>query len=94
MFPYEAMPRLVQYFTALLLATHFMRMIRGIVLRGAEVQILWLDAAWLLGFSGLGLLLAAVRFWNAWITTVRLDASGLLRGPECVSIIKKCFLKR
>ncbi len=62
MFPYEAMPKLAQNIAEILPATHFMRMIRGVVLRGAEVQVLVYDSLWLLGFSALGLILAALRF--------------------------------
>jgi len=60
-----SMVGLVRYLLELseiLPATHFMRMIRGIVLRGAEVVDLWRDALWLLGFTCLGLLVASLRF--------------------------------
>ncbi|HIF9075209.1 TPA: ABC transporter permease [Photobacterium damselae] len=62
MFPYEGMPVAAQWISEVLPATHFMRMIRGIVLRGAEVVDLWRDALWLLGFTCLGLLVASLRF--------------------------------
>ncbi|NAW85876.1 ABC transporter permease [Photobacterium halotolerans] len=62
MFPYEGMPVVAQWIAEVLPATHFMRMIRGIVLRGADVAVLWKDALWLLGFTVLGLLLASWRF--------------------------------
>ena len=35
MFPYDAMPRAAQYIAEILPATHFMRLIRGVYLRGA-----------------------------------------------------------
>ncbi|QSA19885.1 ABC transporter permease, partial [Vibrio furnissii] len=36
MFPYEGMPVVAQWIAEVLPATHFMRLIRGIVLRGAD----------------------------------------------------------
>ncbi|MFK3976306.1 ABC transporter permease [Shewanella vesiculosa] len=62
MFPYEAMPIGAQWVSEALPATHFIRMVRGIVLREAEVMSLSQDALWLLGFTCLGVLLAAKRF--------------------------------
>lgn len=62
MFPYEGMPKPAQWFAEVLPATHFMRMIRGIVLRDASLADLQFDALWLLGFTVLGMLLAALRF--------------------------------
>ena len=62
MFPYEGMPRGAQLIADLLPATHFMRVIRGVVLRDADVADLGPDAAWLLGFAVLGLIVAALRF--------------------------------
>lgn len=62
MFPYEAMPALAQTIAEALPATHFMRMIRAIILRGAEVQVLVWDSLWLLGFSVVGVFVTALRF--------------------------------
>lgn len=62
MFPYEAMPVVAQWISEALPATHFMRMIRGIVLRGGNIIDLWQDALWLFGFTILGLLVASLRF--------------------------------
>jgi ABC-2 type transport system permease protein len=62
MFPYEAMPVGAQWVAETLPATHFIRMIRGIVLRQAEVFSLSRDALWLLGFTCVGVLVAAKRF--------------------------------
>ncbi|MDX1301846.1 ABC transporter permease [Photobacterium sp.] len=61
-FPYEAMPIAAQWISEILPATHFMRMIRGIVLRGAQLVDLWRDALWLMGFTIIGLLIASQRF--------------------------------
>ncbi|AZG73511.1 ABC transporter permease [Shewanella livingstonensis] len=62
MFPYEAMPIGAQWVAEALPATHFIRMVRGIVLREAQVMSLGKDALWLLGFTCIGVLLAAKRF--------------------------------
>ncbi len=62
MFPFEAMPGAAQAIAEVLPATHFMRMIRAIVLRGAELPGLLNDAFWLMGFTVVGLMVAAARF--------------------------------
>lgn len=62
MFPYEAMPVAAQWVAEALPATHFMRAIRGVVLRAAEVGDLAPDLIWLAGFSVLGLAVASLRF--------------------------------
>jgi ABC-2 type transport system permease protein len=62
MFPYEAMPVLAQYIAETLPATHFMRLIRGVVLRDANVIDMAFDVGWLTIFSLFGLLLASLRF--------------------------------
>lgn len=62
MFPYEAMPVAAQWIAEVLPATHFMRLIRGIVLRGADLVGLWKDTLWLAGFTVIGLIVASKRF--------------------------------
>ncbi|WP_427977245.1 ABC transporter permease [Agarivorans sp.] len=62
MFPYEGMPIEAQWIAEALPATHFMRIIRGVILRGANLIELWRDSLWLLGFTFLGLLFASLRF--------------------------------
>ena len=62
MFPYEGMPDGAQLIADLLPATHFMRIIRGVVLRNAELADLSRDAAWLLAFALLGMIVASLRF--------------------------------
>src|SRR3546814_13632623 len=41
MFPFAGMPRVVQWLAEVLPLTHFMRLIRGIMLRGANLVDLW-----------------------------------------------------
>ena len=62
MFPYEAMPKLAQTISEGLPATHFIRLIRGVVLRGATVPELSGDIIWLLVFTAIILLVSARRF--------------------------------
>jgi ABC-2 type transport system permease protein len=50
MFPFAGMPRAAQWISELLPLTHFLRMIRGIMLRGAVLADLWPQVAALLAF--------------------------------------------
>ncbi|WP_305986265.1 ABC transporter permease [Roseibium sp. MMSF_3544] len=62
MFPYEGMPVIAQYIAEAFPATHFMRMIRGFVLRDAGLIELYRDVLWMCGFFVLGMIVAALRF--------------------------------
>ncbi|POF32240.1 ABC transporter permease [Roseibium marinum] len=62
MFPYEGMPVIAQYIAEALPATHFMRMVRGFVLRDAGLLDMYRDVLWMCGFFVLGLAVAAFRF--------------------------------
>lgn len=62
MFPYEGMPEAAQYIAEALPATHFIRLIRGVVLRDVTVVDMSFDMLWLIGFTFIGLLVAALRF--------------------------------
>ncbi|WP_299811787.1 ABC transporter permease [uncultured Roseibium sp.] len=62
MFPYEGMPLIAQYIAEVLPATHFMRMVRGFVLRDAGLLDMQRDILWMCGFFVLGLAVAAFRF--------------------------------
>jgi len=62
MFPYEGMPLAAQYIAEALPATHFMRLIRGIVLRDVDVFNMRFDLYWLLTFTLAGLSIASLRF--------------------------------
>ena len=61
-FPYEGMPVPAQYISEVLPATHYIRIIRGMVLRGAELGDMWQDALCLAGFTCVGIVFAATRF--------------------------------
>ena len=62
MFPYDAMPTAAQYIAEVLPATHFVRLIRGVYLRSAEVGDLLPDILWLLAFTAIMLTIATKRF--------------------------------
>ncbi|WP_257253797.1 MULTISPECIES: ABC transporter permease [unclassified Endozoicomonas] len=62
MFPFEGMPIAAQWLSELLPATHYMRLMRGIILRGAELQGMTTDAVYLGAFTIGGLVVAAKRF--------------------------------
>jgi len=62
MFPFDGMPQLAQNIAEILPLTHFNRLIRGIVLRGADISTLWLELAALGAFMVVALTLAVARF--------------------------------
>ncbi|KQN98526.1 ABC transporter [Stenotrophomonas sp. Leaf70] len=62
MFPFAGMPRSVQWFAELLPLTHFLRLIRGVMLRGASLWELWPDVLALLAFSAVMMAGAILRF--------------------------------
>jgi ABC-2 type transport system permease protein len=62
MFPFDGMPRAARLIAELLPLTHFIRLIRGLMLRGVELIQLWPDVLVLLGFFLLSMTLAVLRF--------------------------------
>ncbi len=62
MFPFAGMPRTAQVIAEVLPLTHFMRLIRGVMLRGASLQELSGELLILSGFSVVLMFLAVVRF--------------------------------
>lgn len=62
MFPFEGIPVAAQWIAELLPATHYMRLMRGIILRGAEITQMWSELLTLALFTVIGLLVAAKRF--------------------------------
>lgn len=61
-FPFEGMPRVVQYLAQALPLTHFVEILRGVILRGATLASLWQPMAKLSLFLLLAVALAAARF--------------------------------
>jgi len=62
MFPFDGMPRAAQWIAEVLPLTHFVRLIRGVMLRGADLSDLWPDALALIGFATVMMSLAIARF--------------------------------
>ena len=62
MFPFEGMPKAAQYIAELLPLTHFLRLIRGIMLRGVELSQMANDIYALLVFMLLTIGFAILRF--------------------------------
>jgi ABC-2 type transport system permease protein len=62
MFPYEAMPGPAQALAEALPLTHFLRIVRGIALKGATFADLAGELVWLAGILGVLVLLASLRF--------------------------------
>ncbi len=62
MFPFAGMPVAVQWLAELLPLTHFLRLIRGIMLRGAGLLELWPNLLALVAFTGVMMTAAILRF--------------------------------
>lgn len=62
MFPFDGMPRFAQLIAEVLPLTHFNRLIRGVVLRGAALETMWWDMLALGSFGLVALSLAIARF--------------------------------
>ncbi len=62
MFPYDAMPRVAQVLAQALPLTHFLRIVRGIALRGAGFSDLSGELVWLAGILVGLVAIAALRF--------------------------------
>ncbi|HEV8357010.1 MAG TPA: ABC transporter permease [Gemmatimonadales bacterium] len=62
MFPREAMPAPAQWLGAVLPLTYFLRVLRGILLKGIGLESLWREAVALVGFSVVLIALSVRRF--------------------------------
>ena len=62
MFPFEGMPKVVQWIAQVLPLTHFNVIIRGVMLRGADLPELWPQVVKLVVFIAVMLLIAVARF--------------------------------
>jgi ABC-2 type transport system permease protein len=62
MFPFDGMPVAAQWIAEVLPLTHFVRLIRGVMLRGANLFDLWPDVLALLAFTIVMMTLAISRF--------------------------------
>ena len=61
-FPFDGMPRAAQWLAEVLPMTHFMRLIRGVVLRGAELSELSTEFGIMWGFAAVAMTIAVLRF--------------------------------
>ncbi|HWP65694.1 MAG TPA: ABC transporter permease [Candidatus Limnocylindria bacterium] len=62
MFPFEAMPRPAQWIGALLPLTHFLRIVRGILLKGASLGVLMGEIGAIAAFMAAALAVAVATF--------------------------------
>jgi len=62
MFPFDGMPKAAQWIAEMLPMTHFMRLIRGVILRGATLSELSNEVAILVGFIVVAMTIAVLRF--------------------------------
>ncbi|WP_046655976.1 ABC transporter permease [Lysobacter capsici] len=62
MFPYAGMPVAAQWLSEVLPMTHFLRLIRGVMLRGASLWELWQDVLYLSAFIAVMMSAAVARF--------------------------------
>ena len=62
MFPFDGMPLAAQWIAEVLPMTHFMRLIRGVMLRGADLWAIRGELAALLGFIVVAMSVAIKRF--------------------------------
>ena len=62
MFPFEGMPKFAQYIGEALPVTHFIRLTRGIMLRGASPADLYGELAFLAIFTLIAMTAAVLRF--------------------------------
>ncbi|MFO7326037.1 MAG: ABC transporter permease [Pseudomonadota bacterium] len=62
MFPFDGMPRAAQWLAEVLPLTHFLRLVRGVMLRGADLLELWQDVLALAAFIAVMMTAAILRF--------------------------------
>jgi ABC-2 type transport system permease protein len=62
MFPFDGMPRFAQDIGEVLPLTHFVRLVRGVLLRGAGLAGMWVDVWPLLAFFAVTMVLAVLKF--------------------------------
>jgi ABC-2 type transport system permease protein len=62
MFPFDGMPVIAQNIAEVLPLTHFNRLIRGIILRGADITSMWNEMLAMIAFLAVTLTLAIARF--------------------------------
>ncbi len=61
-FPFEGMPKPAQWLAQLLPLTHFLRIVRGIVLKGSGFNDVSYEVVWLTGILGAWIVISSLRF--------------------------------
>ena len=62
LFPIDGMPRGARYMSAVIPLTYYLRIVRGIVLKGIGLEYLWKDLAPLAAFGAVVFTLAVLKF--------------------------------
>jgi ABC-2 type transport system permease protein len=62
MFPFEAMPRPAQWLSQALPLTHFLRIVRGVVLKGSRFEDLRVELVWMTCILGALVVFSSLRF--------------------------------
>jgi ABC-2 type transport system permease protein len=62
MFPYEGIPKPAQIPAQALPLTHFLRIVRSIVLKGGGFEDVYAELIWLVGILGVLVLVSSLRF--------------------------------
>jgi ABC-2 type transport system permease protein len=62
MFPFEAMPAPAQWIGNCLPLTHFLRIVRGILLKGTPIDSLWGEVAAIGAFVAVAMVIATLTF--------------------------------
>ena len=62
MFPFDGMPAFARWIGEFLPLTHFIRLVRGVLLRGASLSGMWVDVWPLLAFLAVTMVLAVLKF--------------------------------
>jgi ABC-2 type transport system permease protein len=65
-FPIASMPEVLQAITRIVPARYFLTALRGILLKGVGIDVIWRDLAALAVYSGVVLTLASVRLRRQW----------------------------
>jgi ABC-2 type transport system permease protein len=65
-FPISSMPPFLQGITYVVPARYFLAALRGVVLKGAGLAVIWPDIAALAAYAGIVLMLASVRLKRQW----------------------------
>jgi ABC-2 type transport system permease protein len=65
-FPIASMPEILQVITRVVPARYFLTALRGILLKGVGLEVVWPDLAALIVYSGVVLTLASIRLRKQW----------------------------